>query len=376
MKICFVFEGYPTKKDPFEPFVREIVLQLSNLGISCSVIAPQSITRGIKVRNIRPKHWTEKDEKGNIIDIYQPYCFSFSHCFPQISRFFFHNALKNAYKKVRGIDAMYAHFWHMGVQASKIEKNIPLFIACGENKIIVKDVYSEKTIQELKKQLKGVIYVSKKSFDEASKIGLQDNQKYRILPNGFDSTRFHPIPKETCRDELGWNRRDFVLCFVGAFEEHKGPCRVLEAVRMANKATKNNDIKICFVGRGTQKLVGEDIIFCNSVDHDKIPTYLCASDIFILPSTMEGCSNAVIEALGCGLPIIASDRPFNHDILDSSCSILVEPEDVDAISKAILTLYQDRTLLRDMSACSANKSLNYKIENRAKAIYNFITENI
>ena len=67
MKICFVFEGYPTNDDPFEPFVREIVFQLSMLGVQCSVIAPQSVMRGLKMHKFRPLKWTEKDEKGNII---------------------------------------------------------------------------------------------------------------------------------------------------------------------------------------------------------------------------------------------------------------------------------------------------------------------
>ncbi len=67
-----------------------------------------------------------------------------------------------------------------------------------------------------------------------------------------------------------------------------------------------------------------------------IPNYICASDVFVLPTTAEGCCNAIIEAMGCGLPIVSSDRAFNYDILNEENSILVDPESVDEIDNAII----------------------------------------
>lgn len=375
MKICFVFEGYPTNDDPFEPFVREIVLQLSMLGVQCSVIAPQSVMRGLKMHKFRPLKWTEKDEKGNIISIYQPLFFSFSRHLVKYKNASFLRATKRAFRKLKGFDALYAHFWHNGLIASMLNDELPLFVACGENKI---SVNIAENINRLKERVKGVIYVSNKSLEEATRIGLQDKQNYIVAPNGFNKRIFHPVPRTGCRKKLGWDFSNIVLCFVGAFAEHKGPLRVVQAVKKINSKIQDEEdkIKMCFIGRGSQTPEDDNIVFCGSVPHDSMATYLCASNIFILPSFMEGCSNAIIEALGCGLPIIASDRSFNYDALDGSCSLLIDPESIDEIADAIYKLYSNNKLREELSSGSITKAERFTIDLRAERIYDFISSNL
>ena len=92
----------------------------------------------------------------------------------------------------------------------------------------------------------------------------------------------------------------------------------------------------------------------------------------MLPTRAEGCCNAIIEALACGLPVISSNLPFNKDVLDNSCSILVDPDNIKEISNALKTLVTDYKLRTDLSYGSLEKSKELTISNRAKSIISFI----
>ena len=87
---------------------------------------------------------------------------------------------------------------------------------------------------------------------------------------------------------------------------------------------------------------------------------------------MKGCSNAIVEAIACGLPIISSNLPFNDDILDSSNALLVNPESVDDIASAIKQLMDNSDLRQKLAEGSKEKAKSLRIEFRAKKIIEFI----
>ena len=92
----------------------------------------------------------------------------------------------------------------------------------------------------------------------------------------------------------------------------------------------------------------------------------------MLPTLNEGCSNAIVEAIACGLPIISSNLPFNDDILDSSNALLVNPESVDDIASAIKQLMDNSDLRQKLAEGSKEKAKSLRIEFRAKKIIEFI----
>jgi hypothetical protein len=110
-------------------------------------------------------------------------------------------------------------------------------------------------------------------------------------------------------------------------------------------------------------------LFKGRLPHALVPEYLSCSDVFVLPTLAEGCSNAIVEAMACGLPIISSNLPFNTDILDESNAILIDPMKVEEIAKAIQVLRLNAKIKEKYIENSIEKVKRLSIEGFVTAYY-------
>lgn len=376
MHICFVVEGYPTPQNPTMTFVRELLVQLAKEGVKCSVIAPQSLMKTLKPNvHRRPGFWIDTVHDGMDIEVYQPWYITFANYTPKLNRKLQHMAAQRAFQKIKTpVDCLYGHFWHMGVVASKLHSDLPIFVACGESKIHVHNTYSNQELQRLMDRLNGVIYVGTKACNEAKKLGLQKEQPYIIAPNGYNPEVFKPMDKAQCRQALGWEKDAFIVSFVGNFNSRKGFDRLNKALQILNE--QGEQVQACLIGRGNQTVEAPYILHCGTVSHDQIPSYLNATDAFVLPTNNEGCCNAIVEAIGCQLPVISSNQEFNDDILDPNCSIRIDPMDVDGIVAAIKTLKQDEAYRDALKQGAAQKAKELRVDERARKIRLFMEDQL
>ena len=114
------------------------------------------------------------------------------------------------------------------------------------------------------------------------------------------------------------------------------------------------------------------VFHCGPLAHDLLVDYLNMADVFVLPTLNEGCCNAIIEAMACGLPIISSNRPFNKDVLDESNSCLVEPMNVLEIANAIKRIKEDVCYRQQLSDGAIKTASKLTISKRASFILDFI----
>ena len=113
-----------------------------------------------------------------------------------------------------------------------------------------------------------------------------------------------------------------------------------------------------------------------ALQHNQIPDYLNMADIFVLPTLNEGCCNAIIEAMACGLPVISSNLPFNKDILDESNSILINPQNIEDIAKAIKLLKDNPLKRKELSKGALLAAEDLNIDRRAEKIISFINSRL
>ena len=375
--ICFIAGNYPTNEDPVYTFVRQLVCSVADLGIKCSVIAPQSITKNIIYRKLkRPYHWIDKSKKNFTIDIYQPSYISFSNFKifdASLSNYFWCRAVINSFEKINlKPTLLYGHFWQSGIAAAMIgEKyNLPVFVASGESEIWVRDLYSPNVLSRYLEKVNGVICVSSKTMKENIDLNLTTKEKMVVIPNAIDRNVFYFEDKIKARKRLGFGEGVFIVAFTGAFINRKGVLRLSEAI------SKAANVKSIFIGSGEQKPNVEGILFCGKLPHHKVVHYLNAADVFVLPTLAEGCCNAIIEAMACGLPVISSDLSFNDEILSEQNSIRVNSNDINEIANAIRFLRDNPQEREKMSKASLEKANELDIENRAKKIIHFIGKQI
>ena len=366
--LCIISDNYPRKDNPAYAFVGELVKAISKTGVKCTVICGGA-------RN-RDSIWTDYDTNGNEIEVFQAFIPSFG------LRRIGSNALTYYYRdwKFKKLfskskckpDVLYAHFWHAGMAAAKIaeKKKLPLFIAAGESRICVQDLYRRDIVDHYRTFVRGMVSVSSGNQDASVNLELIKRENTIVIPNAVDNRLFRKLDKTECRRKLSIGASDFVIAFVGAFIDRKGPLRVAAATK------KIPGVKSIYIGKGEQQPQGDGILFCGQLPHDEIPTYLNAADVFVLPTKQEGCCNAIVEAMACGLPIISTDRRFNDDILNEKNSIRVDCEDIDQIAAAIQRIKESSELRESMSQESLRIAADLTIEKRAEKIIDFMERSI
>lgn len=167
------------------------------------------------------------------------------------------------------------------------------------------------------------------------------------LPNGVDVKMFKPKPKR-------FSKVPSVL-FVGRLEPQKNLPILLRAI-----AQIKIKVKLVFVGQGSQKQALEtqakklklNFTIKPPVPHSRLPAIYQSADIFVLPSLIEGSPKVLLEAMACGLPIVATD------VTDVKAGIIVEPT-VTGLTVGINRLLSDPQLAHRLGASARREVVRH-----------------
>ncbi len=376
-KLCVLSPYYPSKKDPHYAFVGTLIEAIADMGVECHVISPVSYIE----RNHRAESRTETTANGAKVFVHCPRFLNlpsrnrirFTYRFSVRTK---RKAIKKAFdEQVGKCDAIYSHFLKSGINAGWLSEQtgIPAFVAIGESKLQNEKLCLSLFGDDIRNHMKGVVAVSSALKSEALQMDVfAKTTPIEVFPNSIDTGLFRPLDKNDCRNKLGIGEDDFAISFVGAFIKRKGFDKLQEAI------ARHPDWKCILIGAGelSVTLPPSQVVFSGRIPHDQIPGYICASDVFALPTKAEGCCNAIVEAMGCGLPIVSSDRSFNDDILDETNSIKIDPDSVDAIEQAIVQLEQNKELRSHLSSGALKTGQSLSITNRAAKIVDFMEKNL
>jgi len=180
-----------------------------------------------------------------------------------------------------------------------------------------------------------------------------------VIPNGLDFAGIDEarFMREDARNELGLSEDDIAIVMVANLIPYKGHSDLIQAF---SPITSNRQLKMFFVGRDdgvgpslmslANKLgVARRIIMLGQ--RDDVPFLLSAMDIGVMASDQEGLSNAVLEKLASGLPVVATDIGGNAEALEGmpGC-VLVRAHDPDDLARGISSVIQHLALDRGREA--------------------------
>ncbi len=177
-----------------------------------------------------------------------------------------------------------------------------------------------------------------------------------VIPNGVELDKFFPVEAKQNSDELK-------LITAGRLSPTKRMDILIEAVRIVQKKGLKVRLTIAGGGAGEQSLkqmVSEKkldscIEILGRVELEKMPDLYRGSDIYISASMLEGMSNSMLEALACGLPIIATRCEGLDELIDNN-GIVVENATSEEISNAIIKLNGDRQIMKQMSIAARQQA--------------------
>jgi starch synthase len=170
------------------------------------------------------------------------------------------------------------------------------------------------------------------------------------------NTHNRATERETARRELGFSSTAKVVICHGRIDiERKGLDILLEAWRQLCRERPKQELQLLLVGTGSDAanlhhLIEEtqlsNILWIDQyvLDRAVMKRYLCAADVYTLPSRHEGFPVAPLEAMACGLPAVACDAPGVSDIFEEgelSGGLIVQREDAPALAQALGRLLDD-----------------------------------
>jgi len=261
---------------------------------------------------------------------------------------------------------VHGHPYLSSLLASKIAKRYgkPLVLTQHNTFIEYNNVWDE--IEKLND-----IAIGKRVLKEADKIIAVSNatknyvlsleadpEKIEVLHNGVDINRFRPLTgvKGEMRKKLGISKDANVVLTVRRLVYKNGIDTLIESAKVAVK--KNPKLVFIAVGKGpdfeevegkiAQLRLQKNFRLTGFVSDEELPRYYNAADFFVLPSKSgEGLPLVALEAMACGLPVIATNVGGTSEIMNEDCGKLVPPNSPESLGEAILKFSrEDFSVLR------------------------------
>jgi glycosyltransferase involved in cell wall biosynthesis len=213
-------------------------------------------------------------------------------------------------------------------------------------------------------------------------------EKVSLVHHGVDLRHFTPekVDRMAVRDELGFKPEHVVLGIIGRLHVGKG---YLEFLEMGRRLVADfPQIRFLLVGEASRGESAEAQMILSKIREWQlekvvnwvgfrcdIPRMLSAMDIFVFPSHAEAFGIVLIEAMAMAKPVISSNCDGVLDIVrDQETGLLVPPRNVEALTKAVLSLIQNSKRRAELAHRARAHVLNFftleRMLNAIESIYN------
>jgi glycosyltransferase involved in cell wall biosynthesis len=229
------------------------------------------------------------------------------------------------------------------------------------------------------RQADQIIAVSQSTAADLRRIWKLPASKIEVIHHGIGAIYRPQDPRVA--SVLVANRygvsKDYVLT-VGTAGPHKNLIALVEAMKILRKrgelsfqlvavgAKSLKDTKL-FKALQSWGLTGEDIRFLGYVPDEDLPVLYSGSCLFVFPSLYEGFGLPLVEAMACGVPIVASNTSSIPEVVGDA-ALLVPPTQPEAFAETIFRVRSDTELRKAMIQKGLNRATCFRWDNSARRL--------
>lgn len=274
--------------------------------------------------------------------------------------------------KLRRINLIYANTSRAAIYAGLVAKSLKIPMIWH-----VRIPYSDGLVDRF------LVFLSTRIIVVSRAVGRRfdwlPEEKKGLVYNGVDINKFSLNARDAdSRARFNLQLRDIVIGTVGRFSSEKGHTILISAIQEVAKIIP--EIKVLLVGNGNEgfrlslqeeikKLeLSSNFVFAGFCED--IHNVLKIMDIFCLPSLSEGFNRGLLEAMACGLPVVATSVGGNVEVVENGVSgLLVPPGNPEVLASAIIALLKDKKESQGMGLEGRRiVEENFSIERNVKKI--------
>lgn len=316
-------------------FIRERMFRVGR-SLPVTVVAPvpwfplQGLIRWFRP-HFRPAAACHEVQQG--FDVYHPRFFSVPGLFKAWDGLFMALGSRRVMKRLREqgrCDLIDAHFtFPDGDAATRLGRwfGVPVTITLRGTEVPQsRDPARRQRIIAALARARRVFAVAESLKRHVTGLGVEAD-KIRVVGNGVDAEKFTAFPKAEARARLGLPAGARVLITVGGLVERKGFHRVIECLPVLRHEFP--DLHYLIVGGASAegnwrpqleaqvKQLGLEgaVHFLGALPQERLREPLSAADVFVLATRNEGWANVLLEAMACGLPVVATDVGGNQEVV-------------------------------------------------------------
>src|SRR5262245_24640532 len=351
MRVLAVTTLYPNPYQPHKaPFNREQLRLLAERH-PVAVVSPVAWTDEVTARRAGapPLGLERRADRDGIVVEHPRYYFPprvlrgwYGHCYRASIRRAFQRALEGFRPDIVHAPFAYPDGW-AAVRLAHAA-GLPAVVQVHGTDVRRLDEFParRRRTEQALRQADGVIAVSQELADTIARMGT-DAGRIRVVYDGVDVNLFRPGPKDHARAALGLDATAKQLLFVGRLDPVKALDVLLDACRELREFGVSFDVNL--VGEGSMREALEAraarfelsrrVHFRGPFPLERLPEWYRAADVFVLPSHSEGVPNALLEAIACHTPFVATRVGGIPEIARPELGRLVLPGDAGALAAAL-----------------------------------------
>lgn len=216
-----------------------------------------------------------------------------------------------------------------------------------------------------------LITINEEDFFIASN-NFKSKKVFKVDGVGVNLNKFlvvNDLEKSTLKQSMGFHNNDFLLIYVAELSKRKNQEFLITALKKLSRI--DSDIKLILVGKGKDEDKIKDFLIKNKLEKNvfllgyrrDINNLMNISDIAVSSSKQEGLPVNILEAMACGLPIVASDCRGNRDLIKNEQNGFVfDQNSEDDFVEKVLKIKNSQNIREEMSKSNLIKIQQYSTE--------------